>query len=71
MSNSFIHTFITKYKPYHVDDFFATNNKIKSVIDTLKDMNDMNMLFIGEPSSGKTTLLYSIINVVFMAVKRW
>jgi len=61
MANSFIHTFITKYKPYHVDDFFADNNKIKSVIDTLKDMNDMNMLFIGEPSSGKTTLLYAII----------
>ena len=61
MSNSFIHTFITKYKPYHVDDFFANHNKIKSVIDTLKDMNDMNMLFIGEPSSGKTTLLYAII----------
>ena len=61
MANSFVHTFITKYKPYHVDDFFADNNKIKSVIDTLKDMNDMNMLFIGEPSSGKTTLLYAII----------
>lgn len=59
-NNTFIHTFITKYKPYHVNDFF-TDNKIKSIIDTLKSMDDMNILFIGEPSSGKTTLLYAII----------
>lgn len=53
-------TFINKYKPYHLDDTFFN----ESIIDTIKmliELNDMNMLFIGPPTCGKTTLIECII----------
>jgi DNA replication protein DnaC len=53
-------TFISKYKPYYIDDFF-TNKKIISVVKTLHELDDLNLLFVGNPGSGKTTLLYAII----------
>lgn len=53
-------TFISKYKPYYIDDFCA-DSKFKSVIKTLLNIDDLNILFIGNPCSGKTTLLYAII----------
>jgi DNA polymerase III delta prime subunit len=37
------------------------NEKMMSVIRTLLEINDLNILFIGSPGSGKTTLLYSLI----------
>lgn len=53
-------TFISKYKPYYLNDF-CMNEKMMSVIQTLLEINDLNILFIGSPGSGKTTLLYSLI----------
>jgi len=53
-------TFISKYKPYYLNDF-CMNEKMMSVIRTLLEINDLNILFIGSPGSGKTTLLYSLI----------
>ena len=55
-----MNTFIAKYKPYYIEDFFE-DSKIKSVINTLLQIDDFNMLFIGNTSSGKTTLLYALI----------
>ena len=52
--------FITKYKPYYIDDF-TTDYKMISVVKTLIEIDDLNILFIGNPSSGKTTLLYALI----------
>ena len=57
----FVHTFISKYKPYNIDDFSPTNNKMITVVKTLHQIDDLNILFIGDSSSGKTTLLYAII----------
>jgi DNA polymerase III delta prime subunit len=57
-------TFISKYKPYYIDDFF-TNKKIISVVKTLHELDDLNLLFVGNPGSGKTTLLYAIIREYF------
>lgn len=37
------------------------NEKTQMVIQTLLEINDLNILFIGPPGSGKTTLLYSLI----------
>lgn len=54
------HTFITKYKPYYIDDF-STDEKMINVLKTLHEIDDLNILFIGNVSSGKTTLLYAII----------
>jgi len=53
-------TFIVKYRPYFIKEF-SVDNKLKSVLNTLLEIDNLNLLFIGAPSSGKTTLLYSLI----------
>uniref|UniRef100_A0A6C0DRD6 AAA+ ATPase domain-containing protein n=1 Tax=viral metagenome TaxID=1070528 RepID=A0A6C0DRD6_9ZZZZ len=53
-------TFITKYKPYYIEDF-CLNEKLISVLKILLQLGSLNVLLIGNPSSGKTTLLYAII----------
>ena len=52
--------FILKYKPYYVSEFDA-DPKMQSIIHTLFEIDDLNILLIGNPSSGKTTLLNAII----------
>lgn len=53
-------TFITKYKPYYLNDF-CMNEKTISILRTLLEIDDLKLLFIGSSGSGKTTLLYSLI----------
>ena len=53
-------TFITKYKPYHIQDFCVTD-QFKLVLKTLFEIDDLNMMIIAPTSSCKTTLLYAII----------
>ena len=53
--------FIQRYKPHSIDDFFAPYN-LKSVLRTLLDIDDLNILFIGNSCSGKTILLYTMIH---------
>jgi len=53
-------TFISKYKPYYISDFHTDEN-FQFVLNTLFDIDNLNVLFVGNPSSGKTTLLYAII----------
>jgi len=53
-------TFISKYKPYFIDDFHIDHD-FSSILRTLFEMDDLNLLFIGNTNSGKTTFLYSII----------
>jgi len=53
-------TFINKYKPYYVSDF-DTNDSFKCVLKTLFEIDNLNVLFVGNTSSGKTTLLYAMI----------
>jgi len=60
MSNTIPSTFIHKYKPRNLDGFFASP-KFKSVLRTLLEMNDLNIIFIGNPCSGKTILLQTLI----------
>ena len=55
-----IPTFIQKYKPYYIDDFYLEPAK-KAVLKMLIDMNSLNMLIVGEASTGKTTFLYALI----------
>ena len=65
MQNS---TFITKYKPYFIDDF-CVDPKFKSVLKTLHDIDDLNILITGNSSSGKTSLLYAIIREYYGLTK--
>lgn len=53
-------TFISKYKPYFIRDF-CIDIKLLSVLNTLLEIDYLNILFIGNSSSGKTTLLYALI----------
>ena len=63
-------TFISKYKPYYIGEFVrkedADDNESKrpnmvSIIRTLMDIDDLNVLFIGNSGSGKTAILYAIL----------
>jgi len=53
-------TFINKYKPYYVDDFYISD-QLKYTIHALINIDNLNLLFVGNTCSGKTTLLYAII----------
>lgn len=53
-------TFTNKYKPYYIDDFYISD-QLKYTIHTLIDIDNLNLLFVGNACSGKTTLLYAII----------
>jgi replication factor C subunit 3/5 len=53
-------TFISKYKPYYLNDFCMTES-IRTVLQTLFEIDELNILFVGGPGSGKTTILYSIL----------
>jgi DNA polymerase III delta prime subunit len=53
-------TFISKYKPYFIHDF-CFDEKTIQVIQTLIDIDHLNILFVGNSSSGKTSLLYALI----------
>jgi DNA polymerase III delta prime subunit len=57
---SLINTFISKYKPYYISDFYTDEN-FQFVLNTLFEIDNLNVLFVGNSSSGKTTLLYAII----------
>jgi DNA polymerase III delta prime subunit len=53
-------TFIEKYKPYYISDFFA-EDRFYNVLRTLLKIDNLNVLFVGSAGSGKTTLLYALI----------
>ena len=55
-----VQTLIHKYKPRTIDDFHMDPEFI-SILRTLIEMGDLNLLFIGNPNSGKTTFLYTIV----------
>ena len=52
-------TFITKYKPYYINDF-TDNTNFLNIINKLIEIENLNVLFIGNVNSGKTTLLNCI-----------
>ena len=62
------HTFITKYKPYFIKDFHFDSD-FCSALKTLFNMDDLNLLFVGQPNSGKTTFLYAIIREYYQLSK--
>lgn len=53
-------TFISKYKPIHISDF-QSSVEFLSVLKALFTMDDLNLLFVGDANSGKTSFLYAVI----------
>ena len=52
--------FIQKYKPTNFCDF-EIDYDIVSVLQTMVDMNSLNILFIGDVGSGKTSFINALI----------
>ena len=67
INNAQTRTFIAKYTPTHLREFYAnaSENRQKRgteyVLNTLMEMDDMNVLLVGGFNSGKTTMLYALI----------
>lgn len=53
-------TFILKYKPYFIQDFYFEPSHLL-VLNTLQELDDLNLLIVGNSCSGKTSLIYAII----------
>ena len=53
--------FINKYQPHFFDQFEQLEQNVIKLLQTLISMNNLNILLIGDPGSGKTSLIYSII----------
>jgi replication factor C subunit 3/5 len=53
-------TFISKYKPYFINDFCIEDN-LKTALSNLLEIDCLNLLFIGNSNSGKTSLLTALI----------
>ena len=53
--------FIIKYKPNNLEDFIIEQD-IKNTINLLIDVNVINILFVGDSGSGKSSLINIIIN---------
>lgn len=53
-------TFSNKYKPYHLNDTFL-KKELHNILEVLFKLDDLNLLFVGPPNSGKTTILNCII----------
>jgi DNA polymerase III delta prime subunit len=49
-----------KYRPYYVSDF-NMNERFLNIYNMLRNIDDLNILFVGGENSGKTSLLYATI----------
>lgn len=52
--------FIFKYKPKTLNDFLSNNN-LKELINSYINIDELNIIFLGDSGSGKTTLIESIL----------
>jgi DNA polymerase III delta prime subunit len=53
-------TFIDKYRPYYLNDF-CTTDSFKRSVRTLVEVDELNILFIGNSNAGKTSLMNALI----------
>jgi replication factor C subunit 2/4 len=60
--------FLTKYQPLYFKDF-ETDKEMIEILQTLINMNNLNILFIGDIGSGKTTFLNASIREYYKGLK--
>ena len=53
--------FIYKYKPKTLDDF-EIDNQLKILLTSLTQNNSLNILFVGNSGSGKTSLIDALVH---------
>jgi DNA polymerase III delta prime subunit len=59
--------FMNKFQPLIFTDFdFDSDNEIVNILNTLIDMNNLNILFIGDMGSGKTSILNALIREYYI-----
>ena len=58
--DNYMKTFLRKYKPKVLSDFYFDND-LQQTIELLMQVDNLNVLFIGSPSTGKTSLLNVIM----------
>ena len=59
--------FMNKFQPLIFTDFdFDSDNEIVNILNTLIDMNNLNILFIGDMGSGKTSILNALIREYYV-----
>ena len=59
--------FMNKFQPLIFTDFdFDSDNEIVNILNTLIDMNNLNILFIGDMGSGKTSILNALIHEYYV-----
>ena len=56
--------YMVKYQPRDIDDFQASTD-VRDYIKVCVDTHDLNLLLIGDPGTGKTSLLNIIIRMYF------
>ena len=59
--------FMNKFQPRIFSDFDVdSDNEIVNILNTLIDMNNLNILFIGDMGSGKTSILNALIREYYV-----
>jgi replication factor C subunit 2/4 len=58
---------INKYQPLYFKDF-GDDNEIIKILNTLIEINDLNILLIGDMTSGKTSILNSLIREYYQGL---
>jgi DNA polymerase III delta prime subunit len=59
--------FINKYQPLYFSDF-EMNEELVEILNTLIEMENLNILFIGDMGSGKTALLNALIREYYKGI---
>ena len=57
-------SFIKKYKPKSLQEFCFDDNML-NILDIMKNLHNMNLLFVGNSGNGKTTLINILLENYF------